>query len=56
MNAQTPTREDRRSSDPALIAERLSPMARRVLAQKADALRFGGERPTGSDGTAEKAA
>lgn len=43
---------DRRTDDLEPIVERrLSPMARRIAANKAAALRFGGERPMGSDGT-----
>lgn len=48
---------DRRETDLTPIVERrLSPMARRVLANKAAALRTGGDRPMGTDGTAGKAA
>lgn len=55
MNA-TVTIPDRRQDDLAPLQERrLSPMARRVMENKATALRVGGERPMGSD-TSEKAA
>lgn len=55
-------RSDRREAALPVIVERrteerrLSPMARRVLLNKADGLRTGGERPMGTDGTAPKAA
>ena len=54
-------RSDRREAALPVITERrteerrLSPMARRVLLNKADGLRTGGDRPMGTDGTASKA-
>lgn len=39
-----------------IVERRLSPMARRVAANKAAALRLGGERPMGSDASVDRAA
>lgn len=56
MNAAA-TIPDRRQDDLTPLQDRrLSPMARRVMENKAAALRVGGDRPMGTDGTTGKAA